>query len=418
MTQKKLSTVRYACYMSNVSMSAVANLSPLLFITFHQLYGISYTSLGLLVLINFCTQLCVDLIFSFYSYKFNIRKTVRLMPLLTVIGLLVYAGMPALIPEQAYSFLTLGTIIFSASSGLAEVLISPLIAARPSDNPERDMSRAHSVYAWGVAVVVLISTLYLQLFGRETWYILALLWAAIPLSAFFLFLYSKIPPLETPRRHTSSGTLKNPVLLLCVLCIFLGGASENTMTQWCSSYLEAALGISKIWGDVFGVAVFAVMLGLGRTLYAKFGRNIARFLTLGFAGSFICYVTAALSQNPLVGLLACALTGFCVSMLWPGTLIYTAEKIPQPGVAVYALLAAGGDLGGSLAPLLVGSITDAVAKSPLAETWGGNLSPEQIGFKSGMLLAALFPLLGTVVVTAIKKMAKKKQLRQSPATEK
>lgn len=111
MTQKHL-TAKYACYMSNASMSAVATLSPLLFITFHQLYGISYTRLGLLVLVNFCTQLCVDLLFSFYAHKFNIQKTVRAMPLLTVIGLMVYAIFPALAPERAYLFLVTGTIIF------------------------------------------------------------------------------------------------------------------------------------------------------------------------------------------------------------------------------------------------------------------------------------------------------------------
>lgn len=402
------SVTKYACYMSNASMSAAANISPLLFITFHQLYGISYTMLGLLVLINFCTQLCVDLIFSFYSHKFNMQKTVRLMPLLTVIGLVIYATLPALFPGQAYLFLVIGTFIFSASSGLAEVLISPVIAALPSDNPERDMSRAHSVYAWGTAVVVLISTLYLQVFGRETWYILALLWAIIPMAAFLLFLCSKIPALETPKN--SAGTVKlfkNPIFLLCILCIFLGGASENTMTQWCSGYLEAAIGIPKLWGDVFGVAVFAVMLGLGRTLYAKFGKNISGFLLLGFIGAFLCYVTAALSQNAMIGLLACAFTGFCVSMLWPGTLIYTAEVLPLASVAVYALLAAGGDLGGSVAPQLVGSITDAVTKSQAFASLGIALSPEQIGFKVGMLAASLFPLIGTAVVVIMKKAARK-----------
>lgn len=405
---KRTAITKYACYMSNASMSAVANLSPLLFITFHQMYGISYTLLGLLVLVNFCTQLGVDLIFSFYSHKFNIQKTVRLMPMLTVIGLAVYAVLPALIPSQAYLFLMIGTIIFSSSAGLGEVLISPVIAALPSDNPDRDMSRAHSVYAWGVAAVVLLSTLYLQLFGRETWYILALLWAIVPLGAFLLFLYAEIPSLSTPKN--SAGTVrlfKNPILFLCILCIFLGGASENTMTQWCSSYLEAALGIPKLWGDVFGVAVFAVMLGMGRTLYAKFGKNISRFLFFGFIGAFICYVTAALSQSSVVGLAACALTGFCVSMLWPGTLIYTAEVLPAASVAVYALLAAGGDLGGSVAPQLVGSITDAVAGSPLFASISATLSPEQIGFKVGMLAASLFPLLGMAVILIMRKTVKR-----------
>ena len=406
---RNYSVAKYACYMSNASMSAVANLSPLLFITFHQIYGISFTLLGLLVLINFCTQLGIDLIFSFYSHKFNIQKTVRVMPLLTVIGLAVYAIFPAVFPEQAYLFLAIGTVIFSSSAGLGEVLISPVIAALPSDNPEGDMSRAHSVYAWGVAVVVLLSTLYLQLFGRETWYILALLWTILPLTAFVLFMCSEIPHLETPKDSAGrANLLKNPVLYLCVLCIFLGGASENTMTQWCSGYLEAALGISKIWGDVFGVAVFAVMLGLGRTLYAKFGKNISRFLLLGFLGAFLCYVTAALSQNPLTGLVACALTGFCVSMLWPGTLIYTAEVLPHTGVAVYALLAAGGDLGGSVAPQLVGTITDSVAQNPFFTSLSTTLSPEQIGFKTGMLAAALFPLIGVAVVLIMRRTVKRR----------
>ena len=42
--------VRYACYTTNLCMSIVGNLSPILFLTFHSLYGISYSLLGLLIL--------------------------------------------------------------------------------------------------------------------------------------------------------------------------------------------------------------------------------------------------------------------------------------------------------------------------------------------------------------------------------
>lgn len=407
----KLSVTKYACYMSNVSMAAVITLSPMLFITFNKLYGISYSLLGLLALVNFCTQLAIDLVFSFCSQKFNIKKTVRLMPLLTVAGLVIYAVFPVLFPGRAYIFLLTGTVIFSVSAGLAEVLISPIIAALPSDNPERDMSRAHSIYAWGVVIIVLLSTLFLQIVGRELWYILALIWALIPFITFLLFTFAEIPQLET--QQSSSGTAKlfrNPLLILCIACIFLGGASENTMSQWCSGYLEAALGIPKLWGDVFGLALFAVMLGLGRTLYAKYGKNISKFLLFGFIGAFFCYIVAALSPNSSIGLAACALTGFCVSMLWPGTLIYTAEILPNTNVAVYALLAAGGDLGGSVAPQMVGSITDFVSESGALSCLNTTLSAEQLGFKSGMLLAAVFPLLGIITVIIMKKYAEKKPL--------
>ena len=94
--------VKLACYSANVSMSIVGNLSPLLFITFHSMYGISYTLLGLLVLINFVTQLIIDLIFSFFSYKFNIPLAVKLTPVLTLIGLTFFAAAPQIFPNNIY----------------------------------------------------------------------------------------------------------------------------------------------------------------------------------------------------------------------------------------------------------------------------------------------------------------------------
>ena len=104
--------------------------------------------------------------------------------------------------------------------------------------------------------------------------------------------------------------------------------------------------------------MFAVMLGLGRSLYAKYGKHIRRVLFAGTIGAAVCYLTAAFSNIALVGLIACGLTGFCVSMLWPGSLLVASDKFPTAGVAVFALMAAGGDLGGSVGPQLVGIVVD------------------------------------------------------------
>ena len=147
-------------------MAIVGNLSPLLFITLQGLYDISYTLLGLLVLINFSTQLLVDLIFSFFSHRFNIPAAVKATPILTIIGLLVYALFPFAFENHVYVGLVIGTIIFSAASGFSEVLISPVIAALPAKNPEREMSKLHSIYAWGVVGVVLFATVFLLGFGK------------------------------------------------------------------------------------------------------------------------------------------------------------------------------------------------------------------------------------------------------------
>ena len=392
--------------MSNVAMSVVGNLSPLLFLTFRELYGISYSLLGLLVLINFVTQLCIDLIFSFFSHKFNIPLTVKLMPCITVFGMLVYAFSPYIFADNVYLGLVVGTVIFSLGAGLAEVLISPTIAALPAKDPDREMSKLHSVYAWGVVFFVVVFTLFIKLLGRDFWQWLVIGFALIPFVSAIIFMNTKMPEMETPKKTSGAlHQLKNKTLWLCVIAIFLGGASEVTMAQWASGYLEQSLGIPKVWGDIFGVAMFAVALGLGRTLYSKIGKNITKVLLLGAVGATLCYLTAAVSNVALIGLLACAFTGFCTSMMWPGSLIVASDKFPHGGVFIFALMAAGGDLGASVGPQLVGVITDAAMEIPqavsLAEQLG--LTPEQLGMKLGMLCGMLFPLIGIIIYSILHK---------------
>ena len=164
---------------------------------------------------------------------------------------------------------------------------------------------------------------------------------------------------------------------------------ENTMSQWGSGYLEGALGIPKVWGDVFGMVLFSLTLGISRTLYSRYGKGLKKLLFWGSVGAAICYVTAALCPIPAVGLLACAMTGLCTSLLWPGTLIVAAEQVPAGGVVMYALLAAGGDLGSCAIPQAIGLITDlSIGILP-----GG----EQTGMRLGMLLGALCPILAAVI---------------------
>jgi hypothetical protein len=407
---KKHTRLKLACYSANVCMAIVGNLPPVLFLTFHSSYGISYSLLGTLVLINFFTQLAVDLVFSFFSHRFDISKTVKFTPVITAVGFLLYALSPTLFPDHIYLGLALGTVIFSVSSGLSEVLISPVIAAIPADDPDREMSKLHSIYAWGSVFVIIASTLFLLAFGSDNWTWLVVAFMAVPVLSIILYLGAQIPEMETPERVSGAlALLKNRGVWLCVFAIFLGGAAECTMAQWCSGYIEKALGMPKVWGDIFGVALFSVALGMGRTPYATKGKNIEKTLLLGAVGAAACYFIAAVSGVAVIGLIACAFTGFCVSMLWPGTLIFAEERFEGLGVASYALLAAGGDLGASVAPQLVGVISDTVGASSFAETLGVTLgiTAEQVGMRAGMLSATVFPLLGILVLLIMRKASKK-----------
>jgi hypothetical protein len=73
------------------------------------------------------------------------------------------------------------------------------------------------------------------------------------------------------------------------------------------------------------------------------------------------------------------------------------------------MMAAGGDLGASVGPQLVGAIADGVAASPafvaLAETLA--ITAEQLGLKIGLLCGGLFPMIAIAVFLAHIRLWKK-----------
>lgn len=415
MSTAKFKRTKLACYMAYFTMSSIFSLPPLLFVTFRETYGISFTLLGTLVLVNFCTQLTVDLIFSIFSKHFNVKWVVRAMPLITSAGLMIYALTPTLFPDYAYAGLLVGTVIFSVSAGLSEVLLSPVIAAIPSKTPQKDMSLLHSLYAFGVFTVVVVSTLFLKIFGSENWMYLTAFLALWPILAAVLFMTSPMPDMTPAEEEKTNlqGTKKRALgLALCVGCIFFGSCAENAMSNWISGYMETALHIDKALGDILGVAMFAILLGVARISYAKYGKNIFRVLFCGMLGAAVCYLVAGLSTGVLPSFIACILTGCCTAMLWPGMLILMEENVPGAGVAAFALMASGGDLGASVAPQLLGIVVDQVSVSHFAAelALSAGMTTEQIGMKAGMLVCAVFPIIGTVLLLFTKRYFRKNKI--------
>ena len=414
MSISNFKTTKLACYTAYFTMSSIFCVPPILFVTFKELYGISYTLLGTLVLVNFVTQLSIDLLFTAFSKHFNAKIMVRIMPIATACGLLIYALIPTFFSNIAYLGLLIGTVVFSISAGLSEVLLSPVIAAIPSDNPQRDMSFLHSLYAFGTFTMIIVSTAFLKIFGTQNWMYLVIFLAFLPLIAAVMFMLSPMPSLNNDTSNLNSHTdVKRRAigLSLCVACIFFGSCSENAMSNWISTYMENALGIDKVVGDILGAAMFAILLGIARISYAKFGKNIIRTLLISMICAAICYITVGLAQSTAVAFIACIMTGFCTSMLWPGTLIMMEENIPNAGVAAFALMASGGDLGASLSPQLLGIVVDKVSTTDFAVNLGSmlNITTEQVGLKIGMLVTSVFPILGIVVVLVVRKFFNKKQ---------
>ena len=384
-SKKKYRKTLLACYLGFVTQAICANFVPLLFITFHNAYGISFDKLALLSTCFFLTQLLVDLICSKIVDRVGYRACIVAAEITSGLGL---AGL-AFIPELAaspFSGILICVVIYAIGSGLTEVLGSPIIEACPFENKEGMMSLLHSFYCWGSVAVILGSTVFFAVFGIENWRVLALILAVIPLYNIYNFATCPIEKLVDDGKGMSmKQLLKTKVFWLFILLMICAGASELAMAQWASAFAESALHVSKAVGDLAGPCGFALFMGISRTLYGRFGEKVD--LTLFMAASGIlclaCYLLAGLAGIPLLGLIGCAICGFSVGIMWPGSISISSGILPSGGTAMFAFLALAGDLGGSLGPAIVGNVSQCFGENLQAGVLAG------IGFPIILVLSGL-----------------------------
>ena len=171
-------TVR-AAYIGYLTQAITINFAPLLFLTFENTYDISLGKISLLIAISFLTQLSFDVLGVKFSDKVNPRVTVVIAHLCAVLGMTGFAWLPEVLPSP-YLGLVLSVILAAIGGGIVEVLVSPIVEACPTEEKSSAMSLLHSFYSWGLAGVVLLSTIFFALVGIEHWRILSCLWAIIP----------------------------------------------------------------------------------------------------------------------------------------------------------------------------------------------------------------------------------------------
>ncbi len=369
-----------ACFVGYIVQAIVNNFVPLLFLTFQRTYDIPLSQITLLVTFNFGVQLLVDLLSVGFVDRIGYRASMVIAHFLSAAGLILLTFLPELLPSP-FAGILISVMVYAIGGGILEVLVSPVVEACPSDNKEKAMSMLHSFYCWGHVGVVLISTLFFCVFGIENWKVLAAVWAVIPICNAFVF--ARVPIAKLIEEGESGLRLRELfgikifwILLIMMIC---AGASEQAVSQWASTFAEKGLGISKTAGDLAGPMAFAILMGVSRVFYGRYGDRIHldRFMIYSCCLCIASYLGIALLPNPMLSLLACAVCGLSVGIMWPGSFSKAAAALPKGGTAMFALLALGGDLGCSGGPTLVGMVSSSL---------GDNL-------KMGVLAGVIFPVL-------------------------
>lgn len=385
MKKRSFIGTKIACYTGYIVQGIINNIAPLLFVIFSDQFNITLEKLSLLITINFATQLIVDTV----SIKFV--DLIGYKPLAIISQGIAFLGLSCLgilpnIMKNSYLGIIISIILSAIGSGITEVIISPIVESIPGEKKTAEMSLLHSFYCWGQVLVVLLTTILIRVLGDNSWYIVPILWAVIPLVNTINFITVPIKPNLTKEEKTPFfKMLFSKQFILCIVIMICSGASEIGMSQWSSYFAEDGLKVSKMTGDLLGPCLFAIFMGTGRMIFGFLGEKINLKIALCYSAGLcsLCYLGTCFIDNSVLSLLVCAITGISVSIMWPATLSLAAKLFPKGGGSMYSVLALSGDTGCTLGPWFISFISIYFAD--------GISSGESL--KIGLGFGALFPVL-------------------------
>lgn len=393
--KKEFRLTLMAARMGFFTQALVNNLAPVFFVLFRVLYGFSYLQVGILAALNFTLQLFADITSPNLISRFGYRKCAMTAQALCAVGLILMPGLCILTGGVYISFI-IPVLIYSYGAGMIEVLASPIVEAIPDLPENTKMSMLHSFYSWGQMTCVALTTLALHFIGYERWFLIPVLWSAIPIFGIILFSRARLDMADMAEKESEKGGrlfCRSFVLMLIIMTC--AGASEIAMSEWSSLFAEEALGVSKVAGDLFGPCMFALFMGMGRMCHAKFGErlNLSRLIKACSLLCVICYVGAALLRPAAASLIFCALTGLSVSLMWPGALSLAAAR-NNGGARMYGLLAAFGDIGCIIGPVVTSSVSEFADGNERIRAIGAayGLSADKTALRASLLAMALIPL--------------------------
>jgi fucose permease len=275
-------------------------------------------------------------------------------------NVLIAFGLLVLHWTTDYQMLLGAAFVGGVGAGILDMILSPIVSSLTRGQSQtRALNVLHSFYCIGAIMTILAGSLALR-FGLS-WRTLALGLSPIPVVVGIAMWLLPMPSLvETGLvRIPTRQLIRQRFFLLTMVAIFLGGATELGMAYWLPAYAEKSLGYSP-WIAGLAFLGFSLAMTVGRLGMMFLPKTVGAIPLMLFccAASALLFPIASFAPIPGWAVAACILVGLTGSCLWPTTLAVAADRYPQGGATMFALLGALGNFGGIFMPWLVGVVAD------------------------------------------------------------
>ena len=298
---------------------------------------------------------------AFLAGRWGKRNSFGVSVLVMSAGVLLCALTPS------YSILFVGLLIAGFGEGVIEGLATPLIQdLHVNDEPGRYINFAHSFWAVGVLVTVLISGFLLSV-GVSWRYLIGGVAVLGFLTAITILLPEreghKYPEHKEPVhwRETRNNALKimrTPKFWLFFAAMFVAGGGEFCLTFWCASYIQLSFG-EAAWAGGVGTAAFAGGMVLGRMgcgILVK-QQYFRRLIILSALAGTVISLSFPFIENLWLLFVLLFFVGIASAPYWPSIQSYASDRMPEvDSTMLLILLSCAGVPGCGVATYLMGII--------------------------------------------------------------
>ena len=243
-----------------------------------------------------------------------------------------------------------------SSGGLIEATASALVSELHPERKGYSLNLSQVFFGIGSIIGPLIPgyLLFLNLSWRLSYIIISL----ITFLLFGLFFRVEFPLLTYTQRIDSSKVLKlfkSKMFLLLSICMLLYGGAEVGLTSWIPIYVQKNSFSSAIFGSA-ALSLFWGGMTAGRLLISWLSSKVPyEYLILFSAGlGMLSTLVAIFSTYITVVLIFFAITGFCLSGIWPTLLACAGDIFPVYLGTAFGVLISIGAIGAAIYPWLIG----------------------------------------------------------------
>lgn len=149
--------------------------------------------------------------------------------------------------------------------------------------------------------------------------------------------------------------LRNKVLLLLCLCMFLYTGSEIGAWTWMVTFMMEKLQFTIVESSLaVGAFWFAMIVGrMLCTVFLRWFTSRQIVIVLGFASAAATAFSALASTRSLAWL-ATILIGLTYSSIWPLIIAYGSERMKSSSGTMFSMMVGSGGLGSSIIPAMIG----------------------------------------------------------------